>query len=431
MEKLSRVGNNIVGSEIIKISQQIKEISKTKPVANLTIGDFNSATWPIPAKLKEYIEQCYEDDLTNYPNSQGELNLRESVSKHIKHQFGVDYSPEEILIGGGVRPLIYTVYKATTNPATPKANGYVPADNVIYPTPSWNNNHYCFLHGVEKNEIECLPENSFFPTVNDVATRINDNTSLVCICSPQNPTGRVIDTEVLKGICELIVNENNLRKNQVGSRPLYLFFDQIYSDITQNGKFVHPIKLCPEIRDYLICADGISKSLNATGVRVGWLFGPKDIVGKMTEILSHIGAWAPKPEQHGLDKYMRENYNDYIWHIDYVKTEYEWITHKICDSIEKMKEKGFRVDCQRPEGGIYISVYLDYVHSFTSTEDYISFLINECGLGIVPFEYFGSKQKGWFRISIGNISDSNLDEIIDKITGAVVKSNVFVNSMVF
>lgn len=420
MEKLSRVGNNIVGSEIIKISQQIKEISKTKPVANLTIGDFNSTTWPIPPKLKEHIEQCYEDDLTNYPNSQGEWNLRESVSKHIKHQFGVDYSPEEILIGGGVRPLIYTVYKATVNPT----------ESVIYPVPSWNNNHYCFLHGSEKSEIECLPENSFFPTVKDIEVRIGDNTSLVCICSPQNPTGRVIDPEVLKGICELIVKENNTRKNQLGSRPLYLFFDQIYSDITKDGKFVHPLTLCPEIRDYLICADGISKSLNATGIRVGWLFGPKDVIGKMTEILSHIGAWAPKPEQHGLDKYMRENYKDYLWHINYVKTEYEWITHKICQTIETMKETGFRVDCQRPEGGIYISVYLDYVHSFASTEDYISFLINECGLGIVPFEYFGSKQKGWFRISIGNVSESNLDEIIDKIMFAVVKSNVFSNSMV-
>ena len=71
MEKLSNVGNNIVGSEIIKISQQIKEISKTKPVINLTIGDFNSELWPIPPKLKQHIEQCYEDVLTNYPNSQG------------------------------------------------------------------------------------------------------------------------------------------------------------------------------------------------------------------------------------------------------------------------------------------------------------------------------------------------------------------------
>ena len=84
MEKLSNVGNNIVGSEIIKISQQIKEISKTKSVSNLTIGDFNSKLWPIPLKLSEYIQDAYENDLTNYPNSQGELELRESVSKHIK-----------------------------------------------------------------------------------------------------------------------------------------------------------------------------------------------------------------------------------------------------------------------------------------------------------------------------------------------------------
>ena len=69
MEKLSNVGNNIVGSEIIKISQQIKEIAKTKSVSNLTIGDFNSELWPIPPKLKQHIEQCYEDGLTNYPNS--------------------------------------------------------------------------------------------------------------------------------------------------------------------------------------------------------------------------------------------------------------------------------------------------------------------------------------------------------------------------
>ena len=421
MEKLSRIGNNIVGSEIIKISQQIKEISKTKPVINLTIGDFNSELWPIPSKLKQHIEQCYEDGLTNYPNSQGELNLRESVSKHIKQQFDVDYSPEEILIGGGVRPLIYTVYKSTTNPN----------ESVIYPVPSWNNNHYCFLHSIEKTEIECLPENSFFPTVRDIEVRIGDNTSLVCICSPQNPTGRVIDPEVLKRICELVVNENKVRAGQVGSRPLYLFFDQIYSDITQDGKFVHPIKLCPEIRPYLICADGISKSLNATGIRVGWLFGPKDIIGKMTEVLSHIGAWAPKPEQHGLDKYIREDYADYQFHITNVKLDYELITLKICNKFEELKEKGFNVDCQRPEGGIYISVYLDYVKSFGSTEEYISFLINECGLGIVPFEYFGSKEQGWFRISIGNISNSNLDDVIETIEKSVVKSSSFVNSKVF
>jgi len=422
MEKLSNVGNNIIGSEIIKISQQIKEISKTKTVHNLTIGDFSSKMWPIPFKLRDCIKSAYDEDLTNYPNSQGELNLRESVSKHIKHQFGVDYSPEEILIGGGVRPLIYTVYKATTNPLY---------NSVIYPVPSWNNNHYCFLHSALKSEIECSPENSFFPTVDDVKESIMDDTSLICICSPQNPTGRVIDPEVLKGICELVVNENKLRASQVGERPLYLFFDQIYSDLTRGNKFVHPLVLCPEIRPYLICADGISKSLNATGIRVGWLFGPKDVIGKMTEILSHIGAWAPKPEQHALGEFIRLYYDDYQSHINYVKNEYELITNQICDKFDDLKQRGFEVDCQRPEGGIYVSIYLDYVHQFASTEDYISFLINSCGLGIVPFEYFGSKgNKGWFRISVGNICGTNLQSILNAIEESVLKSKSFVNSMV-
>jgi aspartate/methionine/tyrosine aminotransferase len=73
---------------------------------------------------------------------------------------------------------------------------------------------------------------------------------------------------------------------------------------------------------------------------------------------------------------------------------------------------------------------LDYVHQFPSTEEYISFLINKCGLGIVPFEYFGSNQKGWFRISIGNIASLNLNFIKETIENSVLKSKSFVNSMV-
>jgi aspartate aminotransferase len=100
--------------------------------------------------------------------------------------------------------------------------------------------------------------------------------------------------------------------------------------------------------------------------------------------------------------------------------------------LEELKNKGFNVDYQKPDGGIYISVYLGYVHSFSTTEEYISFLINTCGLGIVPFEYFGSKNnKGWFRISIGNVSETNLDNILETIEKSVQKSHSFTNSMIF
>jgi aspartate aminotransferase len=412
MEKLSHIGNNIVGSEIIKISQQIKEISKTKKVQNLTIGDFDSKINPIPEKLKEYIIDSYNQNLTNYPLSAGQLNLRQSVSEYLKKRQGINYNENEILVGGGVRPLIYTAYKALVNDG----------EGVIYPVPSWNNNHYSFLHGAVKQEIECKPENSFFPTIGDIQDSINDNTSLICICSPQNPTGRVINPEVLRGICETIVHENKRRVNQVKLRPLYLFFDQIYSDLTVEGSFVHPLTLCPEIRDYLICVDGISKSLCATGIRVGWMFGSRDIIGKMTEVFSHIGAWAPKPEQDAVARYL----NDYEDMVEFVKSktnQYSNISNKICDKIQELKDAGLRIDYQRPEGGIYISIYLGDSLLFSNIESYIEFLINKCGIGLVPFEYFGSKEnRGWFRMSIGGVDPNNVEEILNSLDEVTCKS---------
>jgi aspartate aminotransferase len=89
-----------------------------------------------------------------------------------------------------------------------------------------------------------------------------------------------------------------------------------------------------------------------------------------------------------------------------------------------MKNEGYIVDCQNSDGGIYISVYLDYVNKFPTTEDYINFLIEECGLGIVPFEYFGSKEnKGWYRISIGSIDSNNINNILNIIKQAIINSN--------
>jgi aspartate aminotransferase len=408
MDKLSHIGNNIVGSEIIKISQHIKQVQQTRPVLNLTMGDFDPKVNPIPTMLRDYIMDAYLNNLTNYPLSAGEVTLRRSIGNYSHHRRGIFYDENEILVGCGVRPLIYTVFKSIVDEG----------DTVVYPVPSWNNNHYSFLHNANLEPIECTPDNAFFPTVEDIELRVH-YTRLVCLCSPQNPTGRIIDKEVLKGICDVIVDENKRRDNK---KPCYLFFDQIYSDLV-GDEFTHPLDVCPEIREYLICADGISKSLCATGVRVGWLMGPKDIIGKMTEVFSHIGAWAAKPEQNAVAWYLHDK-EDIGKFIQEKQQQYAFISSKISDLFKQMKEEGYYVDHQNSDGGIYISIYLNYVYDFPTTEDYINFLIEECGLGIVPFEYFGStKNKGWFRISIGSVDPLYIDNILLVIKNAIIKSS--------
>lgn len=404
-EKLSTYGENIVGSEILRISNKIK--SKSGKIYNYTIGDFDPQLYSIPDKLTELIEFFFNLKNTNYPASVGELSLRESVSLHLKRKHDIDYSPNEILIGAGVRPLIYTIFKTIIDEG----------EEIIYPVPSWNNNHYTFLHQGKSIKIECSSENDFFPTPNQIKTNIQ-NARLICLCSPQNPTGKVINPDVLKEICEIVVEENQRRmKNKEyffgleveNYQPVYLFFDQIYSDLSRIQTH-HPIKLVPQIKDFLICVDGISKSLSATGVRVGWMFGPEYFIKKAGEIFSHIGAWANKPEQIAVGYYLKQT-NNIDTFISQRNQTFDTISNNICETLEKMKSEGYNVDYKKPDGAIYISMFLGYRNKFSNLDDMVNYLIDECNVGLVPFEYFGStNNQGWFRLSIGTINISDISE---------------------
>ena len=410
MNKLSNYGEKIVGSEIIKISQVIKaKQAEGKSILNYTIGDFDSKLNPIPVLLKERINKYYNKDYTNYPLSSGELILRNRVSEHLKRKHDINYSNSEILVGAGVRPLIYTIFKTLVDKG----------DMVVYPVPSWNNNHYSFLHDALKVEIECKPENNFFFTKEDLIPYIKQVT-LICICTPQNPTGCVMDKDVLKEICDMIVEENNKRKD-IGKKPCYLFFDQIYSELIYDVDYVHPLVLNPGLKDYMVCCDGISKTLCATGVRVGWAFGSERIIKQMTEIFSHIGAWAPKAEQTAVASLL-ENDEYYDMFIAAKTEDYKEITGSIYNVFKFLEKDGYDVDCIKPQGGIYLSIRIGYSSKFGTMEEFLDFIIDKCGLAIVPFNFFGSKENtDWFRLSIGYVNIKELPQVM-KVIGETIKT---------
>ena len=135
---VSKLADNIIGSEIIKIAGEVNEkIKNGEKIYNLTIGDFNPKVFPIPAELKQYIVDAYFDDQTNYPAADGMLELRTAVSYLLKERGGLSYATDEIVIACGARPVIYTIFKALVDAG----------DTVIFPVPSWNNNHYCHQIG--------------------------------------------------------------------------------------------------------------------------------------------------------------------------------------------------------------------------------------------------------------------------------------------
>lgn len=415
--KVSKIAANLSSSEIIKISNEVNDLmAKGHQIANLTIGDLNSNIYPIPSELKEHIQENYRKNLTNYPPANGMLSLRKSISQDIKKRWNLDYTENEILIAGGSRPLIYGTFMTIIDTG----------DKVVYPVPSWNNNHYAYLTSSNTVEVETKAENNFLPTADDLRPHLK-GAVLLALCSPLNPTGTVFTKEQLSEICELVIEENKSRS--ADEKPLYLLYDQIYSLLTfGDAEHYNPVTLYPEMKEYTIYIDGISKCLAATGVRVGWAFGPSSFMDRMKSFLGHVGAWAPKPEQQATA--------DYWSNSDQVDAFVKNFKGQIAESLDvlhgffqNLKEKGLPVDSIKPMGALYLTVKMDFVgktkpdgQKIGNTSDLVFYLISEAGAAFVPFSAFGnSDQMPYFRASAGGVSKNEILEILPRFEAALEK----------
>jgi aspartate aminotransferase len=409
----SKMAENLIGSEIIKLAGEINEkIKKGEKVYNFTIGDFDPKIFPIPEELTEAIIEAYRAGHTNYPAGNGIAELRQAVAAFLMKRQGLEYNAnDEVLIAGGARPLIYALYQAIVDPG----------EKVIFPVPSWNNNHYCHLSHAQQLLIETTPDTNFMPRAAMIAPHIGE-AALLALCSPLNPTGTVFSKEGLQEICELVMEEN-IKRAQVGRKPLYIMYDQIYWTLTYGDTFHHdPVTLNPALRPYTIFIDGLSKAFAATGVRVGWTAGPKYIVDKMKSILSHVGAWAAKAEQVASAIYL-EQYTNVDAYLMRIRGELELRLRTIYDGIQNLKSLGHNVDAIAPQAAIYLTVQFDLKGKTTAagkllenTADVTSYLLDEVKLAIVPFYAFGaSKDSNWYRLSVGTCSVDEIPSMLSRL----------------
>lgn len=417
--KVSKMAENLVGSEIIKLAGEIKtKIAQGENIYNFTIGDFDPEIFPIPNNLKSEIIAAYQNNETNYPASNGMVELRDSISQYLLSNLNLSYSADDILISGGARPLIYAVYQALIDPQ----------DTVLFPVPSWNNNHYTHLSGGQQVFIETTADENFMPTAEDFLPHI-ETATLIALCSPLNPTGTVFSKSQLSSICEMVLAENARRS--ADEKPLYIIYDQIYWQLTfGDTEHFNPVSLYPEMANYTIFIDGISKAYAATGVRVGWAFGPSKIISKMKSILGHVGAWAPKAEQIATANFL-DHKTASADYIKWIKTEVFKRLDGFYQGFQTLKSEGYPVDAIAPQAAIYLTIKFDLKGKKTnsgvvlnSTKDVTAFLLNEAKLAVVPFYAFGANTESpWYRLSVGTASESDVNEVIEKLRIALSSIN--------
>lgn len=394
---LSSLARGLVGSEILKVSAEIRALTeKGRQICNLTVGDFSSKQFRIPRRLEELIAEALTKGETNYPPSDGVKELRAAVVKFYEQELGLTYPLESILIACGARPIIFAAYAAVVDPG----------DKVIYATPSWNNVHYTYLVRGVGVEIVVGPETNFLPTAAQIRPLIAD-ARLLCINTPLNPTGTVMAREEVEAIARLVVGENARRADR-GERPLYVLWDQVYWMLTfGDSRHYAPQQLVPEAMRWTIVVDGISKSFAATGLRVGWVAAPPHVTARMRDILGHVGAWAPRPEQIATARFlgMREEIERYR---EEMIRGLQLRLDLLYDGFESMRSEGLPVRAVAPQGAIYLSVQFQFPGK--TNEEIRKLLLDRAGFAVIPFQAFGLKQdSGWFRLSVGAVSPEEID----------------------
>lgn len=401
---LSQLASNLIGSEILKISADIRAMQAAgQPILNLTVGDFSPKEFPVPAALAHGITAALAAGHTNYPPSDGTAELKQAILRLYERSLGLRYPLSSLVVQSGGRPGILATYMALIDPG----------ERVVYPLPSWNNNHYCHLVGAMPIEVETGAETGFLPTAEQLAPHLRD-ARLLCLNTPLNPSGTVMSAEHLREICELVLAENR-RRAETGERALYVLFDQIYWMLTFGEARHHtPPEVAPAMAAYTILVDGISKGFAATGLRVGWTLAPPAIAAPIKDIIAHIGAWAPKPVQMATAELLDdvESLQEYLVHM---KAEVQHRLNELYDGFNEMRAAGLPVDCLAPEGAIYLSAKLDLLgrsyegRTFETNEDIRKFVLDQAGFGIVAFSAFGFReQNAWFRLSVGAVSPRDI-----------------------
>jgi aspartate aminotransferase len=402
--RVSTMAGGLTGSEILKIAGDIRAmVAEGAEVCNLTVGDFSPAQFRIPQALEREIVQALQAGETNYPPSEGVPTLRKAVGDFYREWLGLDYPVESILVTGGSRPGIYSVYTTLVDPG----------DTVVYPVPSWNNNHYVHLSGARGVAVVCPAEDAFLPTRALLEPHVR-GARLLALNSPLNPSGTAFTAQALGEICDLVLEENARRGPD--ERPLYVMYDQVYWMLTFDGtEHVNPVSLRPEMREYTVFVDGVSKAFAATGVRVGWTVAPADVTKRMASVLGHVGAWAPRAEQMATAKVLEDRAAIEAYHGE-MKTGVQSRLDALYQGIQSLRDAGYPVEAIPPMGAIYLSVRFP-LHGWTTpggavlakNDDIRLYLLDAAGLALVPFQAFGmTEDTGWFRTSVGAVS---LDEI--------------------
>ncbi len=255
MKPLSTLISSVPASVTAAMMQKGRELAAAgKDVINLAGGDPDFDT---PKHIQEAAFEAIRKGDTHYPPSFGSPELLEAIVNKLARENSVTATPDQILVTPGAKWAIYAGLAATLNPG----------DEVMILDPAWvSYAPMVQLNGGVPVHVALPAAENFHVSEAALRSHVTAKTKLIMACSPNNPTGRVLQQDEIDAIVKVAKDFD-----------LYVLSDEIYEHILFDGQVHHSLAAQPGMAERTLIINGFSKAYAMTGWRLGWLAAPKSI----------------------------------------------------------------------------------------------------------------------------------------------------------
>ena len=347
-----------------------------------------------PDNIKDAAIRAIHEGKTKYTDVDGLPELKAAVAAKFARENGLTYTPAQVNISPGGKPVIYNAMVATL----------APGDEVLIPAPYWvSYPDMVLLAGGEPVFIPTTAEDGFLLQPEALERAITPRTRWLILNSPSNPSGAAYTREALKALAEVLLRHPDV----------WVLTDDMYEHLLYDGfQFSTIAQVEPALYERTLTMNGVSKAYAMTGWRIGYAAGPEPLIKLMGKVMSQttsnpcsISQYASVEALNGPQDFLAERSKAF---------------ERRRDLVVSMLNQAPGLRCPRPEGAFYVYPSCEALIGkrapsgavIGSDLDFTNALLDAEGVAVVQGEAFGLSP--FFRISYAT-SDAVLEDACSRI----------------
>ncbi len=376
-ERMSRLGTE-TAFEVLARAKEME--AEGREVIHLEIGEPDFDT---PRNIVDAAIEALNEGYTHYGPSAGLPETREVFASFITEDRGLETKPENIVVTPGAKPILFFSILALVDSG----------DEVIYPNPGFPIYESVInFVGARPVPAPLREEKKFSFDLDEVRELFNDNTKMIIINSPQNPTGGFLTPDDMKGIAELAEKHD-----------AWILSDEVYSKMVYEGEHVS-IYDYPEVKNRTILLEGHSKTYAMTGWRLGYAAMPAELAGQIAKLQTNSNSCtASFTQRAGIEAIVGSQDESRK-----MMAEFKARRDVIVDGLNEIE--GFK--CLRPKGSFY--VFPNITGTGMKSKELEEHLLEKGGVAGLSGTSFGKYGEGYLRFSYAN-SQENIRKALEKI----------------